>query len=192
MREMNSLPALLRWLTKTVKSFKPKVHLKWNHQGQVEQADEAEGEKSKLELLRKMDMNPQAWCGVPAGSKFSKALIIIENCVKAKRKSVFYCPWLHPLHLLHGCLIKKYGKEREIFYLTGEQVTVEEKTMNLNAFKRSRDPSAILLANPHTGGMGISITEASVCGFLCSSWNPQVDMQCVCRSWRKGREELYF
>lgn len=81
---------------------------------------------------------------------------------------------------------REYGSDRRIFWLTGQQKSLEEKQENLTGFKKSSNPAAILLTVGSTGGIGINIVEASVCIFLTISWNPQVDMQCLSRCWRWG------
>jgi SNF2 family DNA or RNA helicase len=187
--EINTVAKLNKWLTDHEEKIKPTIRCKGKGKGdlfQTEEEEETEGDTSQRTILKQLDLSIKQWANVEPGMKFQKLQLIIEGCVARQRKSVIYCPWVHPLHILRSFLWRKYGASREVFWLTGEQAQLQDKQASLASFKESSDRSAILLAVPRTGGVGIDILEASVVVFLSLSWNPQLDMQCVSRCWRKG------
>lgn len=193
MKQLNTIGKLVTWLeSKKGKSFQPILVGKWKAVSAnsvavpIEDPEDSDGVTAdRQKTIHDMEKAPDMWSDVSPSTKFQKVKIVLQQSIKLGLKSVIYSPWVHPLHLLAGYLHHEF-KDKSIYWLTGEQTTSNAKEEALSQFKNSKDASAILLAVPWSGGIGINIVEASVCMFLSLSWNPQQDWQCLCRCWRKG------
>ena len=122
-------------------------------------------------------------------SFFYQVVIGLLLCTHKKPcKTVVFCTWLQPLVLLELAIAHEWP-HRAVFLLSGKLKKTVEKNEVLKQFKDSEDESAILLCVTSAGGVGINIVEAQTCIFLNDDWNPQTDMQCVCRLWRAGQRK---
>lgn len=188
MQQLVTPQILLEWLNSHEDSIQVCVGAgRWDtKRTEIEEDDIQSGTKARNAMLATMQEKSSCWATVQPSEKFKTTLQILHNCHEAGVKTIIYCNFLHPLHLLQGLLYKTYQHTREVYWLSGKQKQQREKEDHLWKFRRSSCPSAILLAVPRTGGIGINVVEAQVVIFLCQSMNPQVDVQCLSRCWRRG------
>lgn len=100
------------------------------------------------------------------------------------RAVIIWCQFKHEVELIYD-RIRKILPVDKVLKFTGEQ-TVEERAMAVHLFQSSRG-SIVMIGTIKTGGIGITLTNASDMIFFSSTWSFSEREQAEDRIHRKGQ-----
>lgn len=106
----------------------------------------------------------------------------IENAIEQGEKVIVFSQYKNTIHML-----KDYMDQKKIgrVVLTGENDS-EERQKAVDDFQ-NKDETKVFIANIKAGGVGITLTAASIVIFADMEWSPEIHNQAMDRAHRIGQ-----
>lgn len=109
----------------------------------------------------------------------------IENAVDAEEKVIVFSQYTDTINMLAAEMM---GKGISYETLTGQD-DMETRQAAIDKFQK--DPETkVFIANIKAGGVGISLTAASIVMFADMDWSPEVHNQAIDRAHRIGQKKM--
>lgn len=109
----------------------------------------------------------------------------IENAVESDEKVIVFSQYTETINLLSAEMM---GKGISYETLTGQD-NMEERQSAVDKFQK--DPETkVFIANIKAGGVGITLTAASIVMFADMDWSPEVHNQAIDRAHRIGQNKM--
>ena len=120
---------------------------------------------------------------VCSSAKVGRIIEDIENAIEQGEKVIVFSQYTMTLGLL-----AKQLTDKKIGYavLTGKS-SMDERQSAVDRFQKE-DDCKVFLANIKAGGVGITLTAASIVMFADMDWSPEVHSQCLDRAHRIGQK----
>jgi len=111
---------------------------------------------------------------------------MIGKLKNSKHKVLIFSQYVKVLRMIELYLNEaEYVKQKDYVTLTGS-VGVNERQGMIEKFNKSDDCFLFLLST-RAGGVGINLQAANVVILFDPDWNPQMDLQAICRAHRIGQ-----
>jgi len=115
----------------------------------------------------------------------SKLSALDEILEETDGKVIIWANYLYNIHEIKNFLIDKYGKKSTVS-IYGE-VSVEDRKNAVDRIQND-DSCRFLVANPTTGGFGLTLTACNTVIYYSNSYNLEVRMQSEDRAHRMGQK----
>jgi len=115
----------------------------------------------------------------------SKLNALEETLEETDGKVIIWANYLYNIHEIKNFLIDKYGKKSTVS-IYGE-VSVEDRKNAVDRIQND-DSCRFLVANPTTGGFGLTLTACNTVIYYSNSYNLEVRMQSEDRAHRLGQK----
>jgi len=115
----------------------------------------------------------------------SKLSALDEILEETDGKVIIWANYLYNIHEIKNFLIDKYGKQSTVS-IYGE-VSVEDRKNAVDRIQND-DSCRFLVANPTTGGFGLTLTACNTVIYYSNSYNLEVRMQSEDRAHRMGQK----
>ena len=115
----------------------------------------------------------------------SKLSALDEILEETDGKVIIWANYLYNIHEIKNFLIDKYGKKSTVS-IYGE-VSVEDRKNAVDRIQND-DSCRFLVANPTTGGFGLTLTACNTVIYYSNSYNLEVRMQSEDRAHRLGQK----
>ncbi|KAJ7757542.1 P-loop containing nucleoside triphosphate hydrolase protein [Mycena metata] len=123
---------------------------------------------------------------VAASSKLLAIDKILADVLPKGERVLIFSQWTDMLDLLEDHMVL-----RDIPYVRLDgSVSRARREMVIRMFQHSDSPYKVFLISTKAGGLGINLTQASVCILCDSDWNPQNDLQAIARAHRIGQTRV--
>lgn len=115
------------------------------------------------------------------GAKIDALEELLDECVEAGQKVVVFSQFEQCVTRLHNMYKSKYNCE----IMTGKQSQLQRENA-VDRFQNNED-SQVFFIGTQVGGVGITLTSATVCIFMDLMWNPALNDQAADRLHRMGQ-----
>ncbi|KAJ7045038.1 P-loop containing nucleoside triphosphate hydrolase protein [Mycena alexandri] len=123
---------------------------------------------------------------VAASSKLLAIDKILADVLPKGERVLIFSQWTDMLDLLEDHMVL-----RDIPYVRLDgSVSRARREMVIRMFQHKESPYKVFLISTKAGGLGINLTQASVCILCDSDWNPQNDLQAIARAHRIGQTKV--
>jgi SNF2 family DNA or RNA helicase len=122
---------------------------------------------------------------------------ILDGELSSERALIVWCRWRRERERLHDLLWKSadsHAGDRYLFQIYGGQSQVERnesiewfQSDNIDGVKKSKNAQCVLLAQPHAGGFGLTLTAASTAVYLSNDFSFTTRVQSEDRCHRIGQ-----
>lgn len=121
-------------------------------------------------------------------SKVARMVGDIRNAVEQGQKVIVFSQYTETIRQIHEALKEKTAAGDPIFAvtLTGAD-DMDERQKAVDAFQ-NEETVKVFIANIKAGGVGLTLTEASIVMFADMEWSPEIHAQAEDRAHRIGQE----
>ena len=118
--------------------------------------------------------------------KNNKLNTLMEVVESIEGKAIIWANWVHNIEQIKEELIKEYGVNSTVTFYG--KVTSEQRTEAIKQFHNNPE-CRFFVANPSTGGYGLTLTQATTVIYYSNSYNAEHRMQSEERAHRIGQTE---